>query len=505
MTTVSFKQGTVFPFPAHQNRINRYSLNMKLFRGQYKDLFDKYNFNPNDSLYVSLNLAGIICKRSTDMLFGESVVVNAGKKDNSQQQKAIDRITADNFMDMLNYDAGLAASIKGDSFYKVRWGQEWDGSLPQELDPSRVIVESVPAENCFPVASQYNKKKIMEIHVCVPVKDETKNKWYLAVESHSAGYIKYHQYEINPLSSDIYGNPVTWGIDKRVGEVCEEHTGINMPLIVHVPNLTTDSWEGQDDLTEHRSIFDEINNRLSQIASILDKHADPAMAVPAGVLEVDNNGNPVFSVNREKVFEIMGKDDILPQYVTWNGQLQHAYSELDKLIKYLLMTAEIPEVALGQSDSGTSGSSGTAIRMRMSPLLAKVNRKKQYFDKGLKQVYLVAQQLETVASTEYTYEPVTPILQFNDGLPKDAMEEAQIAAIRTGSKPTQSQKSAIMELDGMTEEQAEAEIERINNETAEEVEGDPDMFNQLTGLANTTEKKVTVEEQEDADESETVD
>ena len=36
--------------------------------------------------------------------------------------------------------------------------------------------------------------------------------------------------------------------------------------------------------------------------------------------------------------------------------------------------------------------------------------------------------------------------------------------IRTGSKPTMSQKAAIMYLDGKTEEQAEAEISRINAE-----------------------------------------
>lgn len=482
MERIKFTVGATYPFTGHLHRIKRYKENMKLFKGEYKDIFDKYNLNPNDSLYVSVNLAGIICKKSTDMLFGEAVQVSAGKKDNSIEQQILDKITAENYMNISNYEAGLMASIKGDAFYKVRWGQEWEGELEQELDPSKIIVESIPAEYCFPETSPANKKRIKLIHVAVPVYDENSDKWTLWVESHKAGKVMYFKCRLNVISTDRYGYPEQWEISSNPYDVMVEETGVAMPLVVHVPNFAVDSWEGIDDLSEHKSIFDEINNRLSQIAAILDKHADPAIAVPAGVLEVDGSGRPIFSVNREKVFEIMGKDDVIPQYVTWNGQLQHAYSELDRLIENLLATAEIPEVALGKSDSGTSGSTGISIRMRMSPLLAKVNRKRQYFDKALKQIYLIGQQLTKTATHDFAYSPVTPVLIFSDGLPKDAAEEAQTMAIRTGSKPTLSQKSAIMLLDGKTEEQAEAELERISAETDSEVEGNPDVFNELTGL-----------------------
>ena len=166
------------------------------------------------------------------------------------------------------------------------------------------------------------------------------------------------------------------------------------------------------------------------------------------------------------------------------------------------MAAEIPEVALGKSGSGTSGATGISVRMRMSPLLAKVNRKRQYFDRALKQVYLVAQMLETVADTRNTYTPVVPVLKFSDGLPRDEMEDAQIAAIRTGSMPTMSQKSAIMFLDGKTEAQAEAEIDRINASKQELSEGDPEIFNSLTGLPSQSETEEDEEVADDADESE---
>lgn len=455
-----------------------------MFRGEYKDIFDKYNFNPNSNLYISLNLAGIICKKSADLLLGEAVQVSAGKDDNSDEQLALDKFTANNYMNITNYESALNNSIKGDSFYKIRYGQEWAGELPQEADPSKVIIENLQAETVFPETFSYDKRKIKVFHVCVPVYDAEENLWELRVESHSAGKIIYHRHKLVVTESDQFGYATGWKIGEPLGKTLEEFTGINMPLIVHVPNIATDTWEGQDDLSEHKSLFDEINNRLTQIAAILDMHSNPSMAIPSGIMEVDDLGNPIFNPAKEKVFELQGKDDLIPQYITWNGQLQEAYSELDRLIDNLLMSAEIPPVAIGRKDSGTSGNTGLAIKTRMIPLLSKVNRKRQYYDKALKQVYLAAQQIDIVTG-DGSYIPVVPVLKFKDGLPVDDMTEANIAQIRTGGKATLSQKSAIMQLNNFTEEQADTEIERIMQETERDAppQVTPDLFNEYPQLS----------------------
>src|SRR5699024_70203 len=129
--------------------------------------------------------------------------------------------------------------------------------------------------------------------------------------------------------------------------------------------------------------------------------------------------------------------------------------------------SEIPSVALGRNDSGTSGASGLSIKWRMNSLLSKINRKRQYYEKGLKQVYVIAQMLENAVGID-TYTVTIPKFNFNTGLPKDDMEEANIMAIRTGGKPTISQKTAMMKLDDLTDEQVEAELERMENEEPEE-------------------------------------
>ncbi|WP_246147094.1 phage portal protein [Bacillus massilioanorexius] len=310
-------------------------------------------------------------------------------------------------------------------------------------------------------------------------------KWVLNVESHYPGRIEYSSYEIEPFHHSSFENAVTdWKIIRKLQTEKETVlTGINEPLIVHVPNFSTDDdWQGIDDISENETIFAEIDNRLAKIAEILDKHSDPAMAVPQGSLIEDERGEPIFHVGRDKIFEVESKNEVIPQYITWNGQLDAAFRELDVLLDHLLIVSELPPVALGKTDSGTSGSSGFAIKWRMNSLLAKINRKRQYYDKALKYVLTIAQKLEHVnAETKPNYEVTIPKIKFQDGLPNDELETANITSIRTGGKATQSQLSAIMEVHGYTEEQARIELARIEAEEKAQGFVDSNVFNTENG------------------------
>ncbi|MCY8668795.1 phage portal protein [Bacillus haynesii] len=481
-----FARGEYFPPVEHEARIIRYKENKKLFKGNHWDVFRQYNKQltreQKNMLYVSVNFPSLIAKKSADFLFGENASFSAGKGDKSREQEKMNEWVEENDISIINYESALSNSYRGDAFYKIRYGQEHGGELPKEFDPYRVIIEQQNAEYVFPEHAVGNANKIIAYHVAVPYQpDQSKEIWNLFVESHFAGRIEYSMFEMVPLSYNLDGEVTTF---KITGEFEKErrtvNTGVKFPLIVHIPNYATDdSWEGIDDITELRPILDEINNRLSQIASILDKHSDPAIAVPIGSLQEDASGQPTFRVGMDKVFEMTGKDDIAPQYITWDGQLQNAFTELDKLVQYLLTVSEIPEVAIGKGESGTSGSSGLAIKWRMNSLLAKINRKRQYYNKGLKQVFMIAQMLEKAVG-KADYEFFTPLIKFKDGLPKDEMEMANIVSTRTGGAVTMSQKTALMYLDDLTEEQADAELERIKEE--EEADStkftDPSIFNE---------------------------
>ena len=482
-----FAVGELYPSNLHMDRINRYRHNEKLFKGEQLEVFKKYFPELEERyrhvLFTAVNLPSIIAKKSADFLFGESPTFSAGKEDNSNEQKAVDRFVDTNDLQILSYESALSNAYRGDSFYKVRYGQEYGGVLPKEVDEYRVIIESQNPMYVFPETLQGNGNKILCYHVAYPVLvDSDADDWILKVESHYAGLIVYREFVITPLLTDSKGEVIQWLIDAEIHEAHKvEKTGVKHPLVVHVPNYATDaSWEGIDDITEHYALFASISNRLSLINGILDKHSNPAMAVPVGTLEEDENGIPQFRVGVDKVFEVMDKNEIVPQYITWNGELQSSLTVLEKELELIMTLTEIPMVALGAGDSGTSGSSGLSIKFRMSSMLSKVNRKRQYYQKALKRVFDIAQQLEVaVYGDKLDYTPTTVKIHFKDGLPDDELEQATIYSTRLAGMPTISQKTALMKLDGLTEEQAEKEIARMKKEQEEQMGTvDASIFNQ---------------------------
>lgn len=491
-----FNKGNFFPPIEHEDRLRRYEENKMLFEGDHKSLVDKYQLNPRGKFYVSINLAGLISKKSADFLIGDGVGISAGREADSPEQKALERIYDENHMDVRLYESALGNSYRGDAFFKVRYGHEIeDVSEGIQVGERSARIESLPAKFVFPETSVYDHKRHVGYHIAIPIRMNFGTRatkmgdWVLEIESHYPNRIDRSVKELQVINTDYEGKPTSWKIGDYVATPETEDTGIGLPLVVHIPNYTTDDIDmGLDDLTELRPLFDELNNRFSQISNILDKHSDPAMAIPYGLMDVDEQGRPIFKVSESKVFEISNTKDIIPQYITWNGQLQEAYTEINHLTNEILTVAEIPEVALGKSDSGTSGSSGIAVRMRMNSLLSKVKRKRMYYDDGLRKLILLAQLLEHESGADVDYEVTTPILTFTDGLPKDETEQTSLYLQKTGGAKLLSQKTAMMEFFGLTEQQAEAEIKRIHEEEdlAREREinstGDGDVFNQLNSM-----------------------
>jgi hypothetical protein len=97
------------------------------------------------------------------------------------------------------------------------------------------------------------------------------------------------------------------------------------------------------------------------------------------------------------------------------------------------------------------------------PILSKVNRIRTQYDKAVRDALYMCQLIE-IANGDASFEAVYPTIAWQDGIPKNALEEAQIMALRTGNKPNLDVKSAIKNQDSVDDEKADEIIRRIGED-----------------------------------------
>ena len=104
--------------------------------------------------------------------------------------------------------------------------------------------------------------------------------------------------------------------------------------------------------------------------------------------------------------------------------------------------------------------SGSALKRLMVSTISKVGRMRLRFDAGLKKAIMLCSQL----GGEGTIKLNNISIVWQDGLPADDLENAQIINMRTSGRATMSRTTALERFDGSTVAQADMEIERIDND-----------------------------------------
>ena len=449
----------VFPYGGSQQRLGEYDYYDRLFIGDHFSAFnikiddEAYNKAYAQLRYVKVNFAGLISKIIADMLFSEPVTV---KDDSGENQDFIDALWYQNKMDIQCYESALSNSALGDAVFKVRVGKRHKN----DKQPT-VIIEDITPKIYFPKIDGFNVR-------AEPDKQElawtfiSGGKTYLRKEVHTAGLIKNEVFlmEGNKIMNT---EPLTiLGIDGLLPEVS---TGIEESLIIHVPNWKTGNrFFGISDYYDMDSIFYAINNRMTKIDNILDKHGDPILMVPKGI--VDEKGN----VNKKAlgVIEVVDGDTSKPEYIVWDASLENAFKEIEKLVEFMYMTGEISPDILGMGQG--IAESGRALKFKLMRTIAKTARKKLYYDRAIKQAVYVAMLLAKKHNIEVDGETVqgevdVPELTWADGLPIDNSEtvDNETKAIDAGLT---SKKDAIMRVYQVDDETADEILENIKKEDA---------------------------------------
>ncbi len=447
LTSLSFiSPGKPWPPPEEAERLERYAQNRLLFEGKheqvYKDWIRLLREDQQAILEMVLNWHKSLTTLFADLLLGESPRITAGDKD-SEEQKAVERLIDYNGLFNVAYEVALDVSRYGTGIFKIRY----DG---------RAIIEGQQPAIWFPVVKPDNIKEI-QAHVLAWTYEEeaqergkTVTKKYLQTEIHEKGRIITAKY---PIENNIIGPAI---------EQEETETGVDEFLIVPVNNiLTTDRVTGLDDYSDLDSIIQELEVRIAQISRILDKHADPNMYGPDTVLEHDPATGQWTFRGGGKYFPV-GPEESPPGYVTWDGQLEAAFKQIDLLMEQLYILSETSAAAFGQLKAGLA-ESGTALRRLMMAPLAKVNRIRMRFDPALKEVLWLASRLEKAQGMAGAVVLENIHIDWKDGLPDDERELTQNEVHRYTAGLT-SLESSLRRLYGLEGQALQDEIDRIRSE-----------------------------------------
>jgi len=448
-----------FPYPDHKDRLAQYEHYKKLFEGKHFEAFaikidnKEYGKVYNQLRYIAVNFAGLLSKVMADFLFSEPPKFKVDDGD----QDFVDALVEENKLNVQNYESALSNSFEGDAIYKLRIGKR----NSEDKKPT-IIIEDTQPNIYFPHTQSMNVR-------ANPEKEEIAylfkhgSKKYLYQEIQTPGLIQYKVFLMNGDEIAAEVDPALVGL--ALPKV--EQTLIDRNLIVHVPNWKTGSSRfGTSDYFDLEPLFYAINNRITKVDNILDKHSDPILAIPEGILDEDGK------VKRERLNMIEVPDGSTgkqgkPEYIVWNANLDSAIAEVDKLIEFLFMVSETSPDILGMG-KGISDS-GRALKLKLIRTMAKAQRKRLYYDEGLKEVVYIAQLLAKahnieVGGIKLQKEAVRPEIEWFDGIPVDIVEQVDVETKRIDAGLT-STKDALMRIDGVDEEVAEQKIVDIQAET----------------------------------------
>lgn len=444
---ISFLQpGSLWPPEESRERLKRYEDHYKLFRGRhdevsgYAEAFRLLKRDDDNIIQLIVNYPGALSTLFADLIANEPPRFNVADE-NKEAQEWLDEFVNEHKLTQKIYTGALSQSYRGEAILKLH------------LRDKKAKISLVPANIWFPVVDPSNVTEAIGHVFAWPITID--NKEYLRAEIHFPGMV--HQ-RLYTLSGDRIGERVDTSI---LGlDVAEDQgTGVDGCLVAVVPNLELDNTlYGKDDYEDADTLFQQLDLRLAQIAKVLDKHTSPGMYGPDSGLFTDDDGA---SYARADAYITVPPGEQPPAYLTWDAQLDANWKYLEQIYDALFIVTGTNKAAFGLLD-GTNALSGAALKKILMRPLSKAAIKRGYWDSALKYIIPLAAQLEKAhggGADDFWLD-----IEWQDGLPNDPREDAEIENIRTGGRPTSSVKSAIRRLDGGSEESIQQELDAINED-----------------------------------------
>lgn len=470
------------------DRLAKYDTYERLFMGDHRTAFRSKleQYDPQFSgldpkvRYVVLPYPRIISTISADLLFEEQPKILLENKTN---QDFVDKLWYENSLWTTLYEEALVSSYKGDSVMRIL---AVDGQIK---------IDTVKPDVYFPVYNDNNVKAPVKEHV-LAYRQTIDEREYLVVETYRVGEIetKVYEFKQNTIGGE-YNPKDILGIDPIV----KTNLGEGYSLIHHIKNwgMSGKFW-GISDYEDLVDLFFAINNRLSRNEHILDKHGDPILAVPQGVL--DGSGN----VSRQNLGMIelpshpMNGEVSKPEYIVWDSKLESSFAQIDVLEEQLFKAAQVSPTLFGLTKYGVA-ESGRALKYKLLRTLALKHRKQMYWDNGIKSLIESAIEFarnnQLQADDKRPAQTEVPTIIWQDGIIMDELEILENEKGKLDYELT-TKEDAISNVEGITRNEAQAKLERIQQELNAKNKANPFSI-ENRGMTNNDDEEDDDDETED--------
>lgn len=442
------KKDQIFPSKSEVARIELQTKWEKMFHSEY--IYTRV-YDPVKKISMDVDplvpLPSVISEISSDLLFGEFPILSyTDEKADKKLDEWLETNTQFN-TDLL--EASAYTSALG-TIFLIKFRME-----------EQVFYEFVTGNKCVWEEdvlglTRFTMFKIEEVN---------EKQKYIIYQIHEH-YYKWDESKKSPLLDDNRKHKVdnymakVNTITRKVIDVYDKETidtGLKDMPVIRVDNIKTlNGVIGKSDYQGKEQLFAEVDNRIDQINYVIQEHAEPWMGMPPGLL--DNKGN--FNKALGKMFEkspSAGDNDI--SIAQWDAQLQSAFNSIEVMVRMIFFTSRISTPISGL-DQGGNVESGRALKWRSINTFSMINRKRKYWNEVLRKFF----KLEGEMNKDYSeFKDNDLLIQWQDGLPLDEVEVVENVVKRINNG-LMSHLRAIMDIDEVSKEDAQDELDQIGSE-----------------------------------------
>lgn len=409
-----------------EERLKMYDDFVALVENRPWDVFAslKLKGDQKEKIVLALALPELVCNVWADSVWTDPPQLEF-KSDEANARWEI--FARENDLQQAGWESVFSAAMRGTSVWKLH--------VDEDEPIEQIRLSEVPASIFFPKLMRGSDRLFEHVVLAweedrAAYGDKKPNYWHVR-EVHQLGDDGRYTITTQERKNTVVSGG--WSLVKDV-----EETDLDfIPIVdLHGARWSGRYW-GLSELSRITGIVDEIDNRLSDIAEVLEYHGKPILQVPKSLmrgLTLELGNDRAFGISDPALADVA-------KYITWDGKIADQLASLDKLLELALLTVEAPITYFGLGVEGGMPS-GTAMRLRLQNYLKKAARWQRREANRLRAIGEFVQRIEGKA------QKVARDSKVNDGspLPADEEQDARIENLLTGNAKLSSRKTSIGKL-----------------------------------------------------------